>query len=283
MFLPIGMNASLSDDEYNNLSTYVYEQTGIDLGSKKHHLLKARLMKRLRHYGFATFQEYYDFVTSPEGEHEIVELINRVSTNTTHFFREKKHFEHLSKIALPHILEKKRRCGDKRLRVWCSASSSGEEVYCLLMTILEILGEGHDFDFRILGTDISTDVLKIAARGEYDSEKVKPIPKSLLHKYFDKNKTESRTTFKIKDPYREYVVFRRLNLMRKTFPFRGKFDVIFCRNVMIYFNKETQAELVNKFYDYLYDGGYLYIGHSESLIGTQVKFKRSASSVFQKH
>lgn len=282
-FLPVGMGAELSDKEYLKLSDYIYKHCGIALGDNKQHLVKARLMKRLRFYGFDTFEKYYDYVTSPEGEGEIIELINRISTNTTHFFREEKHFDYLNDVVLPEIMAKKKKAKDRRVRLWCSASSTGEEPYCLLMTVLEFMEKNNcDWDFKLLATDISTKVLGIAAQGEYSQDKTDKIPKALLHKYFEKVKRPQLVHYRIKSAYRNHVVFRRLNLISPSFPFKGKFDVIFCRNVMIYFDKETQVELVTKFHKHLADGAYLFIGHSENLMGAELKFKRVASAVFKR-
>lgn len=282
-FLPIGMGAELGDGEYKKLSDYIYKHCGIALGGNKQHLVKARLMKRLRFYGFDSFEKYYNYVTSPEGEGEIIELINRISTNTTHFFREEKHFDYLRDIVLPEIMAKKSKSKDRRVRIWCSASSTGEEPYCLLMTVLEFMQKNNcDWDFKLLATDISTKVLAIASQGEYSHEKAEKIPKALLHKYFEKVKRPQLVHYRIKRQYRDYVVFRRLNLISPSFPFKGKFDVIFCRNVMIYFDKETQVELVNKFYKHMDSNAYLFIGHSENLMGAELKFKRVASAVFKR-
>lgn len=282
-FLPIGMGAELSDKEYQKLADYIYSHCGIALGSNKHHLVKARLMKRLRFYGFSSFDQYYEFVTSPEGEGEIIELINRISTNTTHFFREEKHFDYLSNTVLPDIIEKKKNLAKKKLRIWCSASSTGEEPYCLMMTVLEFLEKNNlDVDFKLLATDISTKVLGIASQGEYSPDKTDKIPKALLNKYFEKVQRPKLVHYRVKPQYRKYVVFRRLNLISPGFPFKGKFDVIFCRNVMIYFDKETQTELVTKFHKHLDKNSYLFIGHSENLMGAELNFKRVSSAVFKR-
>jgi chemotaxis protein methyltransferase CheR len=276
------IDANLTDREYNELAEYIYDYCGIALGDNKHHLVKARLMKRLNHYGFKTFREYFAYVTSAEGRHEIEELVNRISTNTTQFFREPQHFEYLRKTVLPKVVERMHKTKEKRFRMWCAASSSGEEPYCLLMTVLENLPADCSVDFKILATDISTKVLKEAIEGVYSDERMKPVPSELKTKYFEPVIHKGIPSQRFKDEYRHHVVFRQFNLMTSQFPFQGKFDVIFCRNVMIYFDRPTQHELASKFFRFLQPGGYLFIGHSESLIGHEEKFKRTIPACFRK-
>jgi len=276
------IDANLTDREYNELADYIYDYCGIALGDNKQHLVKARLMKRLNHFGFKTFREYFQHVTSAEGRGEIEELVNRISTNTTQFFREAQHFDYLQKSVMPKVVERMRKTREKRFRMWCAAASSGEEPYCLVMTVLESLPKEMTGDFKLLATDISTKVLKEAIAGIYSDERMKPVPAELRQKYFEPVTHKGIPSQRFKDEYRHHVVFRQFNLMTPQFPFRALFDVIFCRNVMIYFDRETQNALAAKFLRFLSAGGHLFIGHSESLIGHDDSFKRMIPACFRK-
>lgn len=282
MDLPIMSNMSLSDEEYNSLVEFIYNVSGINLGDNKKELVKARLMKRIRFHNFNSFAEYYNYVIKDQNGNELEDLLNAISTNVTSFFREKQHFDYLTSVVLPEMLERKKTKGDQKIRIWSAAASSGEEIYTILMTVLEYIKNPIGWDIKILGTDISTKALAQAKSATYSLDRVKGIPPNYLAKYFDKKETKHEINFSVKPALQNMAFFARLNLMSDTFPFSGKFDFIFCRNVMIYFDKSTQSTLVNKLYNYLDDNGYLFVGHSESLVGMQTKFKTVAPAAFKK-
>lgn len=257
----------LSDREYQLLADLIYEKSGIHLGTNKKELVKARLMKRLKFYQLGTFREYYSLISQDQYANEVVEMIDAISTNVTSFFREKQHFDFLERSVYgPMIAEKKRR-RSARIRIWSAACSTGEEPYSIMMSLLEHVGSTSGWDIKLLGTDISTKVLAIAQQGIYTPQKLETMPPLLKTKYFRKIQEDRENYYAISDQVKGFVTLARLNLMDQHFPFRGKFDFIFCRNVMIYFDRPTQEKLVNKLSLFLEPGGYLFIGHSESLAG----------------
>jgi len=265
--LPITRELKLSNKEYALLADLIYRRSGIALGDNKKELVKARLMKRLKFHGLKSFGEYYELLLRDKTDSEIVETIDAISTNVTSFFREKQHFDYLSKIVLPNTIEQKKRIRKRKIRIWCAAASTGEEPYCIMFTLLEYLKTTLGWDIKELATDISTKVLAKAQEGVYEHQRMRGISPFFVDKYFDKKIEGKEKFYKVKDEIRNLVVFRRLNLMMERFPFSGKFDFIFCRNVMIYFDKPTQEKLVNKMAASLETGGHLFIGHSESLAG----------------
>lgn len=273
----------LKEKEYNLLTALIYQRCGIHLGDNKKELVKARLMKRLRTLKLRSFMDYYDIVLNDTTNNELVEMIDAISTNVTSFFREKQHFDFLVKNVFPAMVEHKQKVRNQRIRVWSAACSTGEEIYSIAFTLLDFLKSSLGWDIKFLATDISTKVLKKGELGIFESEKARNIPPLMLERYFDKSVVGKDRYYRVKQAVRDMVVFRRLNLMNETFPFRGKFEFIFCRNVMIYFDQPTQERLVNKLAFYLESGGYLFIGHSESLAGLAKKSLRSVSpAVFQK-
>ncbi len=282
MGLPQYSDVKRSDREYELIANFIYETCGINLGDNKRELVKARLMKRIRYHKFRTFREYYDFVIHEQSGEEVAQMLDSISTNVTSFFREDQHFDYMLKKALPEIVERKRKAHNTKLRLWSAACSSGEEVYTMLITLAESMKTMVGWDIKVLGTDISTKVLMAAHEGLYDFERIKTVPLHLQDKYFDREMVDGQIMFRVKDQLRSMATFRRLNLMREAFPFQNKFDIIFCRNVMIYFDKPTQHKLLTKLHHCLDVGGYLFIGHSESLIGTNLKFTTVAPAAFKK-
>ena len=264
----------LSDRLYYKFSQLVYDHAGIALGDAKRELVRSRLLKRLRFLGLATFDEYYNLLEE-QGDtgDELTHMLDAISTNKTDFFRENQHFEFLMSTVLPPLFDKVKRNGSKRLRIWSAACSSGEEPYTLAMLLHEALAGDTAWDIKILATDISTRMLQKAREARYEEERVAPVPSKLRYMSFERENTPRGNVFTVKPHLKKYVVFRRLNLMDTTFPFKGKFDIIFCRNVMIYFDRPTQEELVNRIYRYTQVGGYFFIGHSESLNSLQTPFR----------
>ena len=271
----------LTDSQFRQFSELVYKQTGIYLKPEKKQLLNARLGKRLRACSIDSFKRYYEFVCNDESGGELISLINSVSTNFTSFFREQAHFDYMVSTVLPAFSALKNSSRTK-LNIWSAACSSGEEPYTISMTLEEYMAENKGaIDYKIIATDISTRVLGQAERGVYSEDRVSKVPPMLLQKYFRRGVRNASGYFKVKDSLGRNLLFQRINLMDE-FLWQEPMDIIFCRNVMIYFNIETQQELVDKFYRCLADGGYLFIGHSESIARLSHKFSQVAATVYRK-
>lgn len=269
----------LTDAQFQKFSALVYEKTGIYLKSEKKELLNARLGKRLRALGLESFKDYHDYVMRDASGEELVQMIDVVSTNFTSFFRESSHFDLLAARVLPELIKSSR--GKREITLWSSACSSGEEPYTMAMVVADYLTHHSGWSFRIMATDISTKVLSQAQRGVYTSDRVAKVPAPFLKKFYQKGVGASAGYVKIKDSLRQHIAFSRFNLMHE-FPWREELDVIFCRNVMIYFNRQTQQELISKFYRALVPGGYLFIGHSESITSLEHDFTQVDATAYQK-
>ena len=277
------MQYVLSDKEFELFRGLIYKTSGISLALSKKELVKARLSKRLTKTGIGTFEQYYKFVTKHDknGE-ELVHLLDSISTNKTDFFREAKHFDFLNTKLLPDLIQKKEKVKNKTIRVWCAASSSGEEPYTLAITILNHINPNDGWNIKILATDISTKILQRAIRGIYTIDSLKGISPAIVSAHFKRVVIDKSNCFQAKDHLKKIITFRRFNLMTPNFPFRNPFDFIFCRNVMIYFDTETQHKLILKFYNCLPKDGYLFIGHSETLARKTHGFKYTQPAVYQK-
>ncbi len=270
----------LKSSDFEKISKLIYEQCGINLHEGKRELVKARLVKRLHAGNYKSFSDYCHYVTTAEGTDELIAMIDSISTNLTSFFREESHFVRL-RLIISSILEKNNSRGlTDRFKIWSAGCSTGEEPYTLAMTVKEVAAQ-KPFETMILATDISTKVLRIAEAGIYTHEKIKNIAPSMLKKYFQIGTGNSEGHYRVKSELKSMIDFQRFNLMHK-FKSQAHFDIIFCRNVMIYFDKQTQGVLVNKFYDSLKNGGYFFVGHSESLTGLNHQFKYIEPSVYQK-
>ncbi|MGM0461218.1 MAG: CheR family methyltransferase [Fibrobacterota bacterium] len=269
-----------TDEEFTRISRIVYAKFGINLTEKKKTLVNSRLQSLLRKYKFKSFSEYITHVENRKNPEALTELINKISTNHTFFFREIKHFEFLKDVLLPEVKSYHRRKNSSTVRFWCAAASTGEEPYSLMMEILEFFGRDYrNWHAGLLATDISQNALGKAQNGVYTADRIKTIPPYLLHSYFDKIDTDS---YRIKDFVKKEVLFKTLNLIDTSFPLRGNFDLISCRNVMIYFDRDTKNRLVQKLYDQLRPGGYLFTGHSESLSGLTHGFSTVQSAIYKK-
>ncbi len=269
----------LDDALFNKFRELIHRTAGISLSDEKKELLTARLSKRLRACGLTSFAEYYRLITSDQAGEEFTHFINSVSTNYTSFFREQAHFTALTERLLPS-LDPLVTAGRRPLMVWSSACSSGEEPYTLAMVLNEYY-RGRKNAFQILATDISTRVLNIARRGIYAIEQVNTVPQTYLKRYFMRGVGRSAGYVKVKPILQEHIRFQQFNLMDR-FPWRHEMHIIFCRNVMIYFDRPTQQRLVNKFYDCLVAGGYLVIGHSESISSIEHRFQLVEATIFRK-
>jgi chemotaxis protein methyltransferase CheR len=271
----------LRDIDYERISRLVYEQCGINLHDGKKELVKARLGKRLREGNFKSFKDYYLYVNSDEGRDELISMIDSLSTNLTYFFREENHFQKLRQIIQLMLKEPGHngKSGEK-IRIWSAGCSTGEEPYSLAMTVCECTNSSSS-DVKITATDISTRVLQSAVKGIFNQEKLKNMPMVIMKKYFQVGCGQWEGYYSIKKNIRDMIQFSRFNLM-ETPPSSFRFDIIFCRNVMIYFDKATQAVVVNRFYQCLNEGGHLFIGHSESLTGLSHDLKYIEPSVYRK-
>ncbi|NDV20083.1 chemotaxis protein CheR [Pseudodesulfovibrio sp. JC047] len=277
---PINVTQSqMGDTEFRRFSELIHTEFGIKMPPTKRVLLQSRFQKRLRALGMASYKEYCEYVFSEKGrEEERSHLIDVVTTNTTHFFREPKHWDIMDSAVLPELWS--RGIGRNRaLRIWSAGCSSGEEPYTLAMVLHEWRATHHGFDFSILATDISRQILTEASDAVYAMEKVDDVPMQYKKKYMLKSK--SKKLVKMDAILRDKVSFQRLNFM-ENFKLPHPQDIIFCRNVVIYFDRPTQATLFAKFCNNLKPGGYLFIGHSESLSGLTLPLKQVAPTVFQR-
>jgi len=274
------ISSELRDIDYERISRLVHEQCGINLHDGKKELVKARLGKRLREGNFKSFAEYYRYVTTAEGTEELISMIDSLSTNLTYFFREENHFHTLRQILQQKPLHMDNHNGTAKLKIWSAGCSTGEEPYSLAMIACECMG-GSVANVRIMATDISTRVLHVAEKGIFHKERLQNVSPVILKKYFQVGYGKREGCFRIKKDIRNMVSFARFNLMDAP-PSSYRFEIIFCRNVMIYFDKATQAALIDRFYHCLNQGGYLFIGHSESLTGLRHNYKYIAPSIYRK-
>jgi chemotaxis protein methyltransferase CheR len=268
---------SITQKEFKQLSDFIKSNYGIHLKEEKMALVTGRLHNVIEQGGFLNFGEYYDYVINDKSGEAVNTLINKITTNHTFFMRESDHFYYFRDTVLPYLSGIIK---DKDLRIWCAACSSGEEAYTLAMLVDEYFGkEKFLWDTKILATDISEKVLEIAQKGSYSNERIAPLPNTWKTNYFKKYDMDNSM---LVDRIKNEIIYRKFNLMEKVFPFKKKFHVIFCRNVMIYFDNATKTELVNKLYDCLEYGGYLFIGHSESLNRETTRFHYVRPSVYRK-
>jgi chemotaxis protein methyltransferase CheR len=269
---------SLSGKQFVRLKDFIYSHCGIKITEAKRTMVEARLRKRLKSLGIESFSLYCDYLFSAKGmEEELTHMIDQVTTNKTDFFRESAHFDYLARKALPELTAIK-----KTITVWSAGCSTGEEPYTLAMVLSEFAGGRPGVRFMILATDISTRVLEKAKVAVYDGETVEPIPPALKHKYLLRSKDRTRDLYRMKPELRECVKFRQLNLMDGDFGFREQMDIIFCRNVIIYFDKPTQEQLLKRFCGLLSPYGYLFMGHSETLFGMDLPLVQAAPTVYRK-
>lgn len=267
----------ITDKEFTQLAHYIRENYGIHLKEEKKTLVNGRLQHVLTQEGFSSFTEYFRHLISDKTGDAVTVLLNKITTNHTFFMREPDHFYYFRDKVLPWLASTVR---SKDLRIWCAACSTGEESYTLAMILQDYFGHNlAGWDTKILATDISEKCLEFARRGEYSDERMAPLSKAWKLQYFQRASADSAVVIpKIKNE----VIYRRFNLMDALFPFKKKFHVIFCRNVMIYFDQETKVELVNRLCHQLEDGGYLFIGHSESISRDHSRFRYIMPAVYQK-
>jgi len=269
----------ISDAEFDKISKLVYDAFGINLSDSKKSLVIGRLQKVLRKHNFTSFKEYLDYLEKSPSSESLSELVNRISTNHTFFYREYDHFEFFEKVALPEVKAFRTKQGNRKIKLWCAAASKGDEPYTIMIHLKRFFGQDYSlWNTGLLATDISEDALREAVNGVYSLDRVDKIDKPTLHQYFDVEDGK----YRVKEEIRRGIMYRKFNLMTPIFPFKGDFDMIFCRNVMIYFDNKTKTELSKKLYDQLRVGGYLFIGHSETLNGLGTQFKHIRSAIYQK-
>lgn len=268
----------LSDADYEFLRRLIYDHSRINLGHDKRALVSGRVAKRLRSLKIPSYAEYCRWLKTAAGAEELGNLVDVISTNHTHFFREEQHFDWLQSVLLPDWQARHRRA--EPFRAWSAASSSGEEPYTLAIVLAEFFG--IDGQWTIEATDISTQILQRAEQGIYVAEKIAPVPAQFLHRYFQRGVGKWQGHFRVNDRLRQHVQFQHLNLLQPRYPFSRRFHLIFCRNVMIYFDRPTQETLVGKLTEQLEPGGHLLVGHSESLNSVRHTLRQLHPATYQK-
>ena len=268
----------LGDKEFEFLRHVVLQNAGIVLGPSKRQLVQGRLVRRLRELGLRSFAEYCDHVRNA-GPEELVSLINAITTNVTSFFRENHHFEQLARRMLPEAMA--RNAQSRRLRIWSAGCSSGEEPYSIAMTLAETLPTTPRWDAKILATDIDSEMVATAANGIYAEDRVNGIDAERQRRWLQRGGGEHAGMFKMRPELGALITFRSLNLLGE-WPLKGPFDVIFCRNVMIYFDQPTRERLLSRFASVLSDGGYLCIGHSESIHSSTLPYRLVGRTIYCK-
>ena len=275
LVLPDHHLQEMSEATFKAFRDLIYQMSGIALTDSKKALLVNRINKRTRSLGIRSSEEYLEFVKQ-NLETEVERLIDVVSTNVTYFFREEPHFDYLTKKCLEWKVN-----GKSKVRIWCAASSSGQEPYTIAMVLAENVLSWTK-DVKILATDICSDVLIKAKRGYYFEPEIEGIPKNLETKYLIKESSDNGFVYGVKPELKNIVTFKRLNLSQHPFPLKNQLDIIFCRNVMIYFDRPLRQKIINEFYRLLSPGGILILSHSENLLGISHNFKSLGNSIFMR-
>ncbi|NRB40913.1 MAG: protein-glutamate O-methyltransferase CheR [Pseudomonadales bacterium] len=271
------IGVDLNPKNFNFIATRVYDSCGVNLDESKVEMLRSRLIPRLRELGFMTFKEYICFLENNYDDEEF-KLVNSITTNFTSFFREKHHFDYMQEVLIPQWLKEKK--DSKTIKIWSAGCSSGEEPYTIAMSLLNAMPQLEYWDVKILATDIDTNILNMAKKGEYNKEKVEDLDKALVKHWFKPSETKPDTHIQVSPKIQKMVHFRHLNFMHD-WPMKGQFDLIFCRNVIIYFDKETQARIMKRFSEYQSSGAHLFIGHSESLHQMSETYKLIGKAMYQ--
>ncbi len=254
----------LTRRDLSEIATMIHSDAGISLNETKASLVYSRLSKHIRALGLPGFRDYCELVSSPAGAVARREMLSHLTTNFTRFFRENHHFDHLREEVLPGLLARAKAGG--RVRIWSAACSDGQEPYSIALTVLSLMPNAADFDFRILATDIDPKILGLARVGAYDEAALETVSQAMRKQWFQEVEIQGRRRFQIDDRVKRLITFNELNLLAQ-WPFKGSFDVIFCRNVVIYFDEPTQTKIWSRFAGQLQDSGHLYIGHSERVAG----------------
>jgi chemotaxis protein methyltransferase CheR len=269
----------ISKRNFEKLAQFIYDYSGIKMPITKLTMLEGRLRRRLRATGIPDFNSYCDYLFKHGGiEKEAIFLIDAVTTNKTDFFREPKHFEFMERTGLPEMAA----AGHKRFRLWSAACSIGAEPYTMAMVMQDFIEKTSGMDYRILATDLSTDVLQAARRGVYPRDMIQPVSPEMRRKYVMVSKDAARGEVRVHPRLRATVGFARMNLMDNAYKVGEPMHMIFCRNVLIYFDKPTQAKVLTRLCDCLLPGGFLYVGHSETVTGISLPVRQVANTVFKK-
>ena len=253
-----------SKEDFNRIAALLRDKTGIDLAESKSPLVYSRLTKRLRKLNIGSFVDYYKYVSSEAGAQERTEMFAALTTNVTRFFREPHHFEHLRKVALPPLLQAAK--SGARIRIWSAACSSGEEPYSIAMEVLSQMPDAANYDVKILATDINSDMTARGRKGEYPASEVNDIPAEMRRRWLQQDGTTSSGIVRAAPELTSLISFRELNLIER-WPVKGPFQIIFCRNVVIYFNEQTKSEVWRRLVELMSGGGFIYSGHSERISG----------------
>lgn len=270
---------SLSKAQFKFICTMVYDTTGIVLDERKREMVYRRLMRRTRQLQLPSFDAYCQLLKK-DAHTELPSFINAITTNLTSFFRESHHFDYIANTFLPD--HTKKYCHTNRIRIWSAACSTGEEPYSLAISLLDAQPDlASKWDVKILATDLDTDVLAKARSGIYTDDRVEGLDKAMVKKWFTKGRGSNENKVRVSPKLAELITFKQLNLLEQ-WPMRGPFDVIICRNVLIYFDKKTQEKLTKRYYEMLRPGGILILGHSESLSKTQTQYKLLGRTIFEK-
>lgn len=273
----------LNDKDFKKLAEYIEGTYGIRMPPTKRIMLESRLQKRLRLVGMESFSDYLKHVfEDPGGTKELVNMVDAVTTNKTDFFRESDHFDWMLRNLPTHIERDGWGVDRGPLRVWSAASSTGEEAYTLAIVLEELRRSYRHLDYRLLGTDISSGVLEQARKAIYPEARIEPVSKELRSRYFDRSKDRSLALVRIKPELRRRVRFLQLNLMDENYGFQDKFEIIFCRNVIIYFERPRQIRLLEHLLSHLIPGGYLFLGHSETLAGASLPVESVAPTIYRR-
>jgi chemotaxis protein methyltransferase CheR len=270
---------TLSDKDFQFVCRFVYEHTGIVLDERKREMVYRRLMRRTRHLKLSSFGDYCEILKAGNDEGELKQFINAITTNLTSFFRENHHFQYLESNFLPEVMKEVRQ---RRLRIWSAGCSTGEEPYSIAITLQRAFATVlPNWDAKILATDLDTDVLTKANSGIYGIDRVSDIPEDIKKKWFRKGTGAQARAVQVNPHLRKLITFKQLNLLGE-WPMKGPFDIIFCRNVVIYFDKNTQHELIDRYYQLLKPGGLLIMGHSENLGAHAKRFELIGKTIFKK-
>ena len=271
----------LTQEEFKQLSNFISQEYGIKMPDIKITMLQSRLHKRLKALNVSSFKDYFDIVFSKNGRYsELINMIDVITTNKTDFFREPGHFSYLTQNILPDFIAQKGKY--EKIKIWSAGCSSGEEPYTIAFTIHDFMLQNPFIDYSILGTDLSTVVLKKAVEAIYPEPKVAIMPLEMKKRYLLRSKSETNRTVRVVPEIRKKIRFQRLNLMDKGYSVDKDFDIIFCRNVLIYFNREVQEKVINKLAENLRTGGYFFLGHSESIMSMDVPLKQIRPTIFVK-
>lgn len=274
---------SLSHSDFRKLSSFIHREIGIKMPETKKIMVEARLRKRLRELDMNSYEEYCKYTFSKEGHNnELINMVDVITTNKTDFFREPRQFKFLSEESLPELLKTAGSGNRRPLNVWSAGCSSGEEPYTLAMVLNEFAENFSKYNYNILATDISTHVLEKASVAIYDENRIAPVPTDLAKKYFMRSKDKQKKLVRVIPELRKTIYFKWLNFMDQDYGINESFDIIFCRNVIIYFDKDTQDKLIAKLVSYLNTGGYLFLGHSESIFNTDLPLVQLAASTYRK-